>query len=126
MIFQDMSNGLMSDITYLAKLKHEKVLLNGKKISLFDAFEETDDHKLVLKKGVTDLDGKIIDQDYISSFKVKTNKYMVGLFGANDAMSKTPLHTSVFGSAAMMMKDWALGGVERAYGLKKYSVADKE
>ena len=125
MSLSTVGNNLISDLIYLAKLKHEKVLVDGKKTSLFYAFN-TENNKLELKENVTTLDGQPVNQEYISRFKVKVNKYMVGIVGNNDSMSKNALNMTFYGKFMQFMKGWATGGIERSMGLKKYSVADKQ
>ena len=56
-------------------LHNQKVLLNGKKISLYDAFEVTNkqdgNSELHLKTGVTDLDGNAITDAFIDKILMR-------------------------------------------------------
>ena len=67
-----------------------------KKISLYDVLEVKELGKgtkiLQAKKGVTQLDGKPIDSQYISNIKVKANNIVTEISGANDVMNKNNLN----------------------------------
>lgn len=94
----------------LAMLDNYKVKLNGKEISLFDAFEVeelTDDNnnvisaELIIKEGVTKLDGSEFTNDDIIDLKLKIGRVNQALNGAFGEEDKGAIHKGALGRLAM-------------------------
>ena len=119
---------LLHTKTMLAILRNTKVKLNGSEISLFEAFETKDfgdkGVKLVLRKGVTDLEGNVLssnddsmsDEDKASANKRLTaflkpikakirraNQTMHGAYG-NDELGA--INRNALGRMAMQFRQW--------------------
>lgn len=102
-----------------AVLHKEKVLLNGKKISLFDAFEKVSigegNSKLELIQGVTDLDGNHITQDYIDRIKGKIKYVNSSMHGAMNEEDRGLIHQYVAGRMIMNFRQWMVGHYGRRF-----------
>lgn len=110
-----------------AILHKQKVLLNGKKISLYDAFEATPkqdgNSKLELKQGVTDLDGNPITQDYINKIKGKIMYANQTMHGAMNEEDKGLIHQYILGRLAMNFRQWMVGHYSRRFREKHFDFA---
>ena len=114
----------MQTRTSLAVANNTKVLdKNGKEITLWDAYEvqyiDPNNHslgaKLVLKEGVTKLDGTAItEKDEIKfSKKVKTiNQRMHGIYNKTD---KSAIQSLALGRMAMLFRRWMRPGWTRRF-----------
>ena len=130
MIAHTTVNNFIDSWVYLSRLHYVKVLIDGKQSSLYDAFqvvtlEDNKTKKLQLKENVTDLDGNIVDNKFLSDFKTTTNVLLNEIAGNNDSLSKNSLSMNLWGSWAQFMKSWALPAYERHFGPARYNVAKK-
>lgn len=102
-----------------AILNHQKVLLNGEKISLYDAFEVTPqkdgNSELKLRNGVTDLDGNPITSQYIDKIKGRIRYVNQSLHGAMNAEDKGLIHQYCLGRLVMNFRQWAVAHYSRRY-----------
>ena len=102
-----------------AMLHKEKVLLNGKKISLYDAFEVTPKQdgssELVVKTGVTDLNGNPITQDFIDKVKGKIRYANQTMHGAMNSEDKGLIHRYMAGRLVMNFRQWMVGHYSRRF-----------
>ena len=69
--------------------------INHKEISMYRAFEEQYEDgkkKLVLKKGLIDKDGNVVDENYIQNVRRIVRAANQGMFGAMNEEDKGILH----------------------------------
>jgi len=107
----------MQNQVLLAMLRKKKVLLNGKEVSLRDAFEIVDG-QLEIKKGVTSLDGSKFDSKDLSAFKVKAigvNQYLHGIYNKMDAGT---IQKYALGRLGMQFRKWARPSWNKRFGTK--------
>lgn len=110
---------LIHYVNMYAVLHNKKVLLNGKKISLYDAFEVTDkedgNSKLQLKAGVTDLDGNPITDEFIDKIR-KTIRYVnQSTHGAMNEEDKGLLYQKWWGRGALNFRQWMVEHYSRRF-----------
>ena len=101
-----------------AILDNEKVLLNGKKVALFRAFDKEVSNgvaKLVIKEGVTDLNGNAIDEAYLDNVKNKIRIVNQKTHGSMNTEDKGLIHRHMVGRAAMNFKQWMVEHYSRRY-----------
>lgn len=113
-----------------AILHNQKVLQNGKKICLYDAFETTPkedgNSKLVLKAGVTDLDGNPITQEFINKIKGKIREANQTMHGAMNDEDRGQIHRYVLGRLAMNFRQWMVGHYSRRFRGKHWSFSTND
>lgn len=110
---------LIHYVNMYAVLHNKKVLLNGEKISLYDAFEVTDKQdgnaKLQLKAGVTDLDGNPITKDFLDKVR-KTIRYVnQTTHGAMNEEDKGLLYQKWWGRGALNFRQWMVEHYSRRF-----------
>lgn len=105
-----------------AVLHREKVLLDGKKVSLYDALEVTKkqdgNSELVVKQGVTDLNGRPItdvNDSFIKEVRGKIQYVNKTMHGAMDADSKGLIHRYMAGRLLMNFRQWMVGHYSRRF-----------
>lgn len=109
-----------------AVLDSEKVLLNGKKVSLLKCFDkvETVDgfYELKLKDGTTKLDGSPLelDDDYLKEVKNKIRHCSQACFGAMNTEDKGVINQHFLGRAAMNFRQWMVEHYSRRYRTRHY------
>ncbi len=110
---------LIHMIPMYAILHKQQVLLNGKKTSLYDAFEKVsmgeDNAKLELKQGVTDLDGNPITQEFIDKIKGKVRAANQSMHDAMNEEDKGLIHQYVLGRATMNFRQWMVEHYSRRF-----------
>ena len=106
-----------------ACLSHQKVLLNGKKIRFYDAFEvvnkEDGAAELQIKQGVTDLQGNAITADFIREARNKIQQFNQTCHGAMDKEHKGLIYQHWYGAMAMNFRQWMVEHYSRRFR-KKY------
>lgn len=132
MFMNNMGEHYLHSRTMLAILDNYKVKLNGKTISLFDAYEVenlTDDNgnvvsaKLKLKEGVTNLDGSTISDSDIAQLKLKIGKVNQSLNGAFNTDDKGAIHRNAYGRLAMQFRQWMPAHYNRRFAKPYYDAA---
>lgn len=132
MFMNNMGEHYLHSRTMLAILDNYKVKLNGKTISLFDAYEIenlTDDNgnivsaKLKLKEGVTNLDGSTISDSDIVQLKLKIGKVNQSLNGAFNTNDKGAIHRNACGRLAMQFRQWMPAHYNRRFAKPYYDAA---
>lgn len=104
-----------------AVLDAEKVLLNGKRVSLLKCFDKIETEKgfyeLKLKDGVTKLDGSplTLTDDYLKEVKNKIRHCSQACFGAMNAEDKGVINQHFLGRAAMNFRQWMVEHYSRRY-----------
>ncbi len=120
---------LIHYVNMYAVLHNEKVKLNGKEISLFDAFEvkalDGNNSELVLKQGVTMLDGvSPITEEYLQEIKNKIQYVNQTTHGSMNEEDKGMIHRKLLGRAAMNFRQWMVEHYSRRFraGHSDYSL----
>lgn len=109
-----------------AVLDAEKVLLNGKKVSLLKCFDKIETEKgfyeLKLKDGVTKLDGSSLEltDDYLKEVKNKIRHCSQACFGAMNAEDKGVINQHFLGRAAMNFRQWMVEHYSRRYRTRHF------
>lgn len=102
-----------------AILHKNKLLLNGKKISIYDAFELTPkkdgNAELVLKQGVTTLKGEVVDQTYIDYIRNVVKYSNQAMHGAMNTEDKGIIHQYMLGRAIMNFRQWMVRHYSRRF-----------
>lgn len=111
---------LIHYVNMYAILHREKVKdANGNTISLYDAFEvgnkQDNNTELVLKQGVTRLDGSAIDQTYLEGIRNKIKYANQSTHGAMNAEDKGLIHRRMVGRLAMNFRQWMVGHYSRRF-----------
>lgn len=132
--------GLYSSGEYLihttnmyAMLNHQKVYLNGKKISLYDAFEVVNkldgNSELQIKAGVTlDAAGtQQITHEFLQDFKRQIRSVNQNCHGSMNAEDKGLIHQNTLGRAVMNFRQWMVEHYSRRWRGKHWDATiDKE
>ena len=108
-----------------AVLCHEKVLLNGKQVSLFDVFDRdiAPDGKnatLIIKQGATKLDGTAIDDAYLEKVQAKIRLINQKTHGSMNSEDKGIIHQAMVGRALMQFKQWMVEHYSRRFRLRHF------
>ena len=107
-----------------AILHREQVMLNGNKISLYDAFEVTPkqdgNSELVPKNGVTDLDGNPLTKAYIDKIKGKIRYANQSMHGAMNAEDRGLIYKYMMGRLVMNFRQWMVGHYSRRFRGKHF------
>ena len=100
-------------------LHNQKVLLNGEKISLYDAFEVTNkqdgNSELRLKQGVTDLNGNAITNDFIDKIRKRIRYANQTTHGSMNAEDKGLIHQRWWGRGIMNFRQWTVEHYSRRF-----------
>lgn len=120
----------MRSINGMAVLNHEKVLLNGKRISLSQAFDKSEKNgypELIIKEGVTKLDGTplTIDDPYLKEVKAKIKACSDDCFGAFSQEDKGVINQHWLGRSAMNFRQWMVEHYSRRYRGKHWDYNSK-
>lgn len=127
----------MQTMAFLATANGTKLIdENGNPISLFNAYEvvPSDDERpelgktLALKRGVKYVDGEtgeirdwsIDDESRFMDRSREINNRMHGIYNTQD---KVAIQQNVYGNALLAMRGYALGMLQRRFGVNAYSVA---
>lgn len=110
---------LIHYVNIYAILHNKKVLLDGKEISLYDAFEVTNkkdgNSELKIKNGVTDLDGNPIDEEYLDNIR-KTIRYVnQTTHGSMNPEDKGLIHQYWWGKMVMNFRQWMVEHYSRRF-----------
>ena len=111
--------------TALALGEANKLLLNGKEISVYDAYEVTTDkdgiRRLELKKGVTKLDGTEWTSKDEEAFNRKTAELNHRMHGTYNEEDKAAINRSWFGRLLMMYRKWIIPSINRRFQRKSFN-----
>ena len=107
-----------------ACLHHQKVYINGKEVSLYDAFKVVNKGdgaaELQLKQGITDKDGNAIDlEGLIRNVRKKIQQANQTTHGAMDKEHKGLIYQHWYGAMAMNFRQWMVEHYSRRFR-KKY------
>ena len=110
---------LIHYVNMYAILHNQKVLLNGKTISLYDAFKVSNkrdgNSQLVLKQGVTKLDGTAITDEWIQDVRNKIRYANQTTHGAMNEEDKGVIHRKWYGRMAMNFRQWMIEHYSRRF-----------
>lgn len=123
---QDAGDFWLYNRTAISMALKEKVLYNGNKISLWEAFEvvqvDSSDpslgSKLKIKEGVTTVKGNKIDDNYLSDFSGKiryVNQHLFGIYNEEDSINARRL---ILGRFLMQYRDWIPTAFRYRFGSK--------
>lgn len=108
-------------------LHNQKVLLKGKEIPLYDAFEVTNkqdgNSELKLKTRVTDLDGNAITDDFIDKVRKKLRYVNQSTHGAMNDEDKGLLHQKWWGRGIMNFRQWMVEHYSRRYRKRHFDAS---
>ena len=102
---------------------------DGKPISLYDALEVKyldEAHpeygaNLVIKEGVTDQDGKVVDDKYFTSVTKKIRGINNKLYGIYNQEDKNAMQSRAVGRLLMMYRNWMRPLWLKRYGVERYN-----
>lgn len=118
---------LIHYVNMYSLLHNQKVLLNGQKISLYDAFEVTakqdGNSKLQIKQGVTDLDGNPITEDYIDKIRKKLRYVNQSTHGAMNDEDKGLIHQKIMGRMVMNFRQWMVEHYSRRFRSRHFDAS---
>lgn len=110
---------LIHYVNMYSVLHNQKVKLNGKTISLYDAFEVVDRKdgvsELQLKQGVTRLDGSAVTQDYIDQVRRKIAYVNQTCHGSMNKEDKGIIYQKWYGRMAMNFRQWMVEHYSRRF-----------
>ena len=110
---------LIHYVNMYAVLHRQKVKLNGKVISLYDAFEVTNKDKgnseLKLKQGVTMLDGSAVTEEWLQKVKKKIRYANQSTHGSMNTEDKGLIHRRLLGRAVMNFRQWMVEHYSRRF-----------
>jgi len=108
-------------------LHNTKLLLNGKRISLYDAFEvvnsQDGNSELRLKNGVTMLDNSPVTSEYIESIRKKIRYCNQTCHGAMNAEDKGLIHQHWWGRGIMNFRQWAIEHYSRRFRKRHFDAS---
>ena len=117
-------------VTMYAILHKEKVLLNGEKISLYDAFElaskESSNSVLKLKQGITDINGIPINQEYLDTIKRRIRYANQSTHGSMNKEDKGLIHQRMLGKFVMNFRQWMVEYYSKRYRKQYYDATLNE
>lgn len=118
---------LIHYVNMYAILHHQKVLLNGKRISLYDAFEvgnkQDGNSELVLKQGVTTLDGQQITQEWLDKIKGRIRYCNQTCHGSMNDDDKGVIHQKLWGRAVMNFRQWMVEHYSRRFRKRHFDAS---
>lgn len=108
-------------------LHNQKILLNGKKVSLYDAFELTNKQngnaELRLKAGVTMLDGTAVTSEFLNSIRKKIRYANQTAHGSMNTEDKGLIHQKLWGRAIMNFRQWMIEHYSRRFRKRHFDAS---
>ena len=118
---------LIHYVNMYAILHNQKVLLNGKKICLYDAFEvkkgQDNNSELVLKAGVTDLDGHVITSEWLNDIKNRIKYANQTTHGSMNKEDKGLIHQYWWGRGVMNFRQWMVEHYSRRFRKRHFDAS---
>lgn len=121
MAMYSMGESLIHLVNMYAVLDHTKVLLDGKKVSLYEAItvseQQSKNRHLELKAGVTDLNGNPItmDSQFLTDIKKKIRYINQQTHGSMNTEDKGLIQRRIAGRAVMNFRQWMVEHYSRRY-----------
>ena len=122
----------LAQTTMYAILHHEKALLNGKEVSLYEIFDQTKEEdgvsELVIKEGATDLDGNPITLEgkYLDGIRKRIRVANESMHGAMSEESKGIIHRHIAGKLVMHFRQWMVEFYRKRFGGKYFDGSTKQ
>ncbi len=108
--------------TAIASYKSKKVLLNNEEVSLWDALEIIEDENglktMVLKQGVTELDGSKFSVRDFNRQIMQINHQLFGVYNAED---RTAAKTTIIGRILLQYKDFWKPQINKRFQAKQFN-----
>ena len=108
-------------------LHNQKVKLNGKTISLYDAFEVTNkqdgNSELQLKVGVTQLNGDAITEDWIQDIRRRIRYANQTTHGSMNTEDKGLIHQHWWGRGVMNFRQWMVEHYSRRFRKRHFDAS---
>lgn len=119
---------LIHYVNMYAILHNQKVLdTNGKRISLYDAFEKANkqdgNSELRLKAGVTQLDGSAVTPEFIESVRRKIRYANQTTHGSMNTEDKGLIHQKLWGRAVMNFRQWMVEHYSRRFRKRHFDAS---
>lgn len=118
---------LLHYINMYAVLHNTKVLLNGKKINLYDAYELVDkkegNSELRLKQGVTTTEGDAITDEWLDGVRNKIKYVNQSTHGAMNKEDKGLIHQHWWGRGVMNFRQWMVEHYSRRFRKRHFDAA---
>lgn len=110
---------LIHYVNMYSVLHHNKVLVDGKLTSLYDAFEVVpsgdNNSELKLKANVTTVDGDPITQEFLDKIKKRIRGVNQNTHGAMNAEDKGLIHQYLMGRMIMNFRQWMVEHYSRRF-----------
>lgn len=122
----------LAQTTMYAVLHHEKALLNGKEVSLYEIFDQTKEEdgvsELIIKDGATDLDGNPITLEgkYLDGIRKRIRVANESMHGAMSEESKGIIHRHIAGKLIMHFRQWMVEFYRKRFGGKYFDGSTKQ
>lgn len=120
---QDAGDHWLYNRTAIAMAMREKVLKDGREMSLWDALEVSTDSKgmsMINTSNITDLDG---NEFSISKFKNRVAKVNQGLFGVYNSEDSNAANRVALGRLLQQYRKWIKPQMNKRFMKQQYSVA---
>ena len=118
---------LIHYVNMYAILNNQKALLNGKKISLYNAFEKTQpqdgNSELVLKQGVTTLNGEAITTEWLDGIRRKIRYANQTTHGSMNKEDKGLIHQHWWGRGVMNFRQWMIEHYSRRFRKRHFDAS---
>lgn len=112
---------LLHYTTMYAMLHRTKVLINGRKTSIYNAFtkhKKDGNSELVLKEGVTDLDGNPITSEFLENLKKRIRLANQTMHGSMSQEDKGIISQYMIGRALMQFRQWMVESYSKKFRSK--------
>lgn len=122
----------LAQTTMYAILHHEKVLLNGKEVSLYEIFDQTKEEdgvsELLIKEGATDLEGNPITLEgkYLDGIRKRIRVANESMHGAMSEESRGIIHRHIAGKLIMHFRQWMVEFYRKRFGGKYFDGSTKQ
>lgn len=122
---------LIHYINMYAMLHHEKVTVDGKKMSLYKAFtvdKKSEGNSELHLKGteVKDKDGNIVDQAWLEDFRRRVRYVNQNTHGSMNEEDKGIFHQRILGKLAMNFRQWMVEHYSRRYRKEHYDASSND
>lgn len=115
---------MLHQVNMYSILDATKVKLNGRTINLYDAFDTTGEVEgnveLVLRQGVTTLDGEPITPEFIENVRTRIRYVNKTCHGAMNQEDKGIIHQYLWGKAIMNFRQWMVEHYSRRFRARHF------
>lgn len=121
-VLQNAGEHFLHGIVMIAMLKAKKVLVNGQKMSLYDAYK-VEGNKLVEKGEIKELDGSKFTNNKFTKEKLKIQEISHELNGAFSTEDLGTLQSKAWGRLLIQFRQWMPGHWGRRFASKYFNTA---